>query len=58
MVRAVVGTMIELGRGKISLSDFEAIIEAKDRSAAGYSVPAHGLYLIDIEYPKGAFKHE
>jgi tRNA pseudouridine38-40 synthase len=51
MVRAVVGTLIELGRGKITLDQFEKIIEAKDRGQAGYSVPAHGLYLIDISYP-------
>lgn len=58
MVRAIVGTMIDLGEGKIGLNDFQKIIELKDRSAAGYSVPAHGLYLIDIGYPEGAFKHE
>ena len=52
MVRAIVGTMIELGRGKISLEDFTEIIEAKDRGKAGFSVPAQGLYLIDISYPK------
>jgi tRNA pseudouridine38-40 synthase len=50
MVRAIVGTMINIGLGKISLSDFEKIIESKDRSQAGFSVPAHGLYLIQIEY--------
>ncbi|MGV3696525.1 tRNA pseudouridine(38-40) synthase TruA [Flavobacterium sp.] len=50
MVRAIVGTMINLGTGKISLSDFERIIESKDRSQAGFSVPAHGLYLTRIEY--------
>ena len=50
MVRAIVGTMINIGVGKISLSDFEKIIESKDRSQAGFSVPAHGLYLTQIEY--------
>lgn len=50
MVRAIVGTMINIGIGKISLSDFEKIIESKDRSQAGFSVPAHGLYLTQIEY--------
>lgn len=53
MVRAIVGTMIEIGRGKISLEEFEQIINAKNRSAAGYSVPAHGLYLVNVEYPDG-----
>lgn len=50
MVRAIVGTMINLGSGKISLADFERIIESKDRGQAGFSVPAHGLYLTKIEY--------
>lgn len=50
MVRAIVGTMINIGTGKINLSDFEKIIESKDRSQAGFSVPAHGLYLTKIEY--------
>ena len=50
MVRAIVGTMVNLGLGKISLNDFEKIIESKDRSQAGFSVPAHGLYLTQIEY--------
>ena len=50
MVRAIVGTMINIGTGKISLDDFEAIIDSKDRSQAGFSVPAHGLYLTKIEY--------
>ena len=51
MVRAIVGTMINIGTGKISLGDFEKIIDSKDRSQAGFSVPAHGLYLTKIEYP-------
>ncbi len=54
MVRAIVGTMIEIGRGKISVSEFNEIIEAKDRGKAGFSAPAKGLYLIDIAYPEGS----
>jgi tRNA pseudouridine38-40 synthase len=50
MVRAIVGTMIEIGKGKITLDDFVKIIEGKDRSKAGFSVPAHGLFLTKIEY--------
>lgn len=50
MVRAIVGTMINIGLGKVSLSEFKAIIESKDRNQAGFSVPAHGLYLTKIEY--------
>lgn len=50
MVRAIVGTMLNIGSGKISLQDFEKIIKSKDRSQAGFSVPAHALYLTHIEY--------
>jgi tRNA pseudouridine38-40 synthase len=50
MVRAIVGTMINIGIGKTSLEDFEAIIKSKDRNKAGFSVPAHGLYLTRIHY--------
>ena len=52
MVRAIVGTLIEIGEGKISFSDIETILMSKDRAKAGYSVPANGLSLIEIEYPK------
>lgn len=51
MVRAIVGTMINLGSGKISLADFENIIKSKNRNEAGFSVPAQGLYLIKVRYP-------
>ncbi len=51
MVRAIVGTMINIGSGKIDLEGFRQIIESKDRNKAGFSVPAHGLYLTKIEYP-------
>lgn len=50
MVRAIVGTMINVGLHKITLDDFKRIIENKNRSDAGFSVPAHGLYLTKIEY--------
>lgn len=50
MVRALVGTLTDLGTGKISLSDLQDIIDSKSRSAAGQSVPAHGLSLVDIGY--------
>lgn len=50
MVRAIVGTMINIGLDKVSLVDFKTIIESKDRNKAGFSVPAHGLYLTKIEY--------
>ena len=55
MVRAIVGTLLEVGRGKMSISEFRAIIESKNRCNAGTSVPAHGLYLVDIQYPESIF---
>jgi len=53
MVRAIVGSMIDIGLGKISVDELHAIIKSKNRGEAGFSVPAHGLYLTNIEYPKG-----
>ena len=50
MVRAIVGTIINVGLEKVSLLDFMAIIESKDRKKAGFSVPAKGLFLTKIEY--------
>jgi tRNA pseudouridine38-40 synthase len=50
MVRAIVGTLINVGLHKITLEDFTAIIASKNRDKAGISVPAHGLYLTKIEY--------
>ena len=50
MVRAIVGTLVNVGQGKISLDEFNTIIESKDRGKAGFSVPAHGLYLTEIKY--------
>ncbi|MGN0186706.1 MAG: tRNA pseudouridine(38-40) synthase TruA [Paludibacteraceae bacterium] len=50
MVRAVVGTLIEVGKGKMSLDDFRRVIELRNRCVAGMSVPACGLYLVDVKY--------
>ncbi|AWK06910.1 tRNA pseudouridine(38-40) synthase TruA [Flavobacterium crocinum] len=50
MVRAIVGTLINIGLHKITLEDFENIIASKSREKAGFSVPAHGLYLTKIDY--------
>lgn len=55
MVRAIVGTLIPVGRGKLQLPDFEAILEGKNRGLAGQSAPAHGLSLTAIEYPGEIF---
>lgn len=51
MVRAIVGTMQQVGKGELSKEDFRKIIEGKERSEAGASVDACGLYLSKIEYP-------
>ena len=50
MVRAVVGTLIEVGKGKMSLEEFRQVIESRNRCAAGMSVPACGLFLVDVKY--------
>lgn len=55
MVRAIVGTLLEVGRCRMTLEEFKAVIEAKNRCKAGTSVPAHGLYLVDIKYPENIF---
>ncbi|GAA4955898.1 tRNA pseudouridine(38-40) synthase TruA [Algibacter agarivorans] len=51
MVRAIVGTMVNIGLGKIDIDHLHTVIQSKNRSEAGFSVPAHGLYLTHIEYP-------
>ncbi|WP_411894773.1 tRNA pseudouridine(38-40) synthase TruA [Winogradskyella sp. A2] len=56
MVRAIVGTMVNIGLGKIKPNELHNIIASKDRSEAGYSVPAQGLCLVDIKYPEHIFK--
>ena len=58
MVRSMVGTLLEVGLGKINLTEFRNIIEQKNRGAAGLSVPAQGLFLTDIEYPLEVFKRK
>jgi tRNA pseudouridine38-40 synthase len=55
MVRAIVGTIIRTGSGKLSLEEFKAITEAGNRGRAGQSAPARGLFLAGIEYPPGIF---
>jgi len=51
MVRAIVGTLLEVGREKLAVKNFKKIIESKDRCDAGASAPAQGLFLVDVEYP-------
>lgn len=55
MVRAVVGTLLEVGRGKLTVEGFRRIIEQKDRCRAGTSVPGNALFLVDVAYPEDIF---
>ncbi|ARV09102.1 tRNA pseudouridine(38-40) synthase TruA [Winogradskyella sp. PC-19] len=52
MVRAIVGTLVTIGLGKAKVEDMHRIIASKDRSEAGFSVPAKGLYLTEVLYPE------
>ena len=52
MVRAIVGTLMEVGRERLTIEGFRQVIEAKNRCSAGHSVPACGLYFIEAEYPE------
>ena len=52
MVRAVVGTLLEVGRGKMTVDEFCRVIEKQDRCSAGTSVPGHALFLVDVAYPE------
>ena len=56
MVRAIVGTLISIGLGKLDLEQLHDIIKSKDRGEAGFSVPAHALYLVNVDYPKSIKK--
>ena len=55
MVRAIVGTLLEVGRKRMTLDGFRRVIEAKDRCQAGTSVPGHALFLVDVSYPEELF---
>ena len=50
MVRAVVGTLVEVGRGRLTIEEFQRVVEGKKRTEAGESMPAHALFLEDITY--------
>lgn len=58
MVRAIVGTLLDVGFGKTSLEDFKAILKSKSREEAGASAPAKGLYLTKVVYPDDIFKRK
>jgi tRNA pseudouridine38-40 synthase len=53
MVRGLVGTMLRVGRGKLTLDGFRAAIESKDCTNADFAVPPQGLFLMKVEYPDG-----
>ena len=55
MVRAIVGTLLVVGRGKMSPEDMRAVIEGRSRSLSGCAAPAHGLFLTDVKYPDGIY---
>lgn len=55
MVRAIVGSLLDVGTGKTSQKEFQRIIKSKDRRKAGMNVPPEGLYLMDVKYPKKIF---
>ncbi|MBS1776123.1 MAG: tRNA pseudouridine synthase A [Bacteroidetes bacterium] len=56
MVRGLVGTQLQVGRGKISVSQFQSIVDAHDCTQADFSVPGHGLYLEEVRYPEGCLQ--
>lgn len=58
MVRSIVGTLVDVGRNKISIEDFQEIIRQKDRKFASGSAPAQGLYLFNVIYPNSILKNE
>jgi len=55
MVRAIVGTLLDVGTGKISVEELAEILKGKDRKKAGMNAPPEGLYLVDVKYPKRIF---
>ena len=55
MVRAIVGTLIDVGLGKLTIEDVHRIIASENRGEAGYSVPAKGLYLTEVTYPESIY---
>jgi tRNA pseudouridine38-40 synthase len=56
MVRALTATMLKVGRGKLLIDEFKAIIGKKDCTKASFAVPAHGLFLLSVDYPPDYFK--
>jgi tRNA pseudouridine38-40 synthase len=55
MVRTIVGTLLDIGRGQLAVADLDTILQAKDRTRAGRAVPPEGLYLTAVSYPPEIF---
>ncbi|EMR02246.1 tRNA pseudouridine(38-40) synthase TruA [Cesiribacter andamanensis] len=51
MVRAIVGTLLQVGQGRMTVPEFQQVLESRDRSRAGRSAPADGLFLVEVQYP-------
>lgn len=58
MVRSIVGSLVEIGQGKKPVNWMQSLLEHKDRTLAGASAPACGLYLVDVAYPPEIWLHE
>ncbi len=58
MVRAIVGTLVEVGRGRLTVDGFREVIEGKNRCGAGESMPGNALFLVDVDYPSECFELE
>ena len=56
--RAIVGTLLQVGQGKLSIEGFNEIILKRDRCSAGTSVPGEALFLVDIGYPQELFEQQ
>jgi tRNA pseudouridine38-40 synthase len=50
MVRSIIGTLVEIGKGRMKAMEFQRILESKDRRKAGPTAPAHGLFLKEVKY--------
>jgi tRNA pseudouridine38-40 synthase len=57
MVRSLTGTLLDVGQGKLDVKKFKEIVEAKDRTKAGQSAPARGLFLVEIGYENLSWQH-
>jgi tRNA pseudouridine38-40 synthase len=55
MVRGLTGTMLQVGRRKLTLNDFKQVVESKDNTKADFSVPGHGLFLVKVNYPENVW---